>query len=331
MYKATIIVCILLVNVNLGLCQFPGPAGTPGSTAIHKDSSIFMNWAKTVELNLGTQDITDPDSPVVSVGLPEFVLGPADGSSVLSLGDGGQVLLSFDPPITNGPGFDFAVFENAFADGFLELAFVEASSDGDYFESFNAISLHPDTFQFDGFTLAMEAEKIHNLAGKYVANYGTPFDLDELEDHPLLDKEFIRYIRITDVVGSVNPDFGSTDSQGTFINDPFPTPFSSCGFDLDGVGVINQLVSASNLDEQQIFSLYPNPFLDFIILDLNKKNDVEKRTGTLTILSLEGKLIMEITDYTCGEAIQTNLLDSGIYILSFRNAFFQLSDRIFRH
>ena len=127
MYKSIIILCIFLVKANFGLCQFPGPAGTPGSTAIHKDSSIFLNWAKTVEINLGTQDITDPDAPVVSVGLPEFVLGPADGSSVLSLGDGGQVLLSFDPPITNGPGFDFAVFENAFADGLQTPFWVSAS------------------------------------------------------------------------------------------------------------------------------------------------------------------------------------------------------------
>ncbi|MFN6048554.1 MAG: T9SS C-terminal target domain-containing protein, partial [Bacteroidota bacterium] len=54
--------------------------------------------------------------------------GPAASNGVVSLGDGGIATLTFDPPITNGDGFDFAVFENTFLDTFLELAFVEVST-----------------------------------------------------------------------------------------------------------------------------------------------------------------------------------------------------------
>jgi hypothetical protein len=45
-----------------------------------------------------------------------------------------------------------------------------------------------------------------------------------------------------DVVGSITPAYATYDSQGNMVNDPWPTPYSSSGFDLDAVGVINQLV-----------------------------------------------------------------------------------------
>ena len=48
-------------------------------------------------------------------------------------------------------------------------------------------------------------------------------------------------VRITDVVGSIDPALGTKDSLGNLINDPFPTPFASSGFDLNAVGVINAL------------------------------------------------------------------------------------------
>ncbi|MEZ4549679.1 MAG: hypothetical protein R2874_04140 [Desulfobacterales bacterium] len=57
--------------------------------------------------------------------------GPAVGSSFdVVLGRGGSIILTFDPPVENGEGWDFAVFENSFNDFNLELAFVEVSSNG---------------------------------------------------------------------------------------------------------------------------------------------------------------------------------------------------------
>lgn len=76
-------------------------------------------------------------------GMPEIALGPPVGGGccqgsldVVSLGDGGMVVLGFDGnAIADGPGPDFVVFENAFEIGatgelFAEPATVEVSADG---------------------------------------------------------------------------------------------------------------------------------------------------------------------------------------------------------
>jgi hypothetical protein len=63
-----------------------------------------------------------------SYGDDSCALGPAD-NNVVSLGDSGYAIVKFDIPISDGPGFDFAVFENAFDDEFLELAFKPSDLD----------------------------------------------------------------------------------------------------------------------------------------------------------------------------------------------------------
>ena len=37
----------------------------------------------------------------------------APGNGIVSLGDGGEAILSFERFIENGPGWDFAIFENS--------------------------------------------------------------------------------------------------------------------------------------------------------------------------------------------------------------------------
>ncbi|MCE3008637.1 MAG: hypothetical protein LW884_09880 [Bacteroidetes bacterium] len=78
---------------------------------------------------------------------PQNVLGPITApvgpsvpaispSQVVSLGKGGHISLAFDPPIQNGPGVDFIVFENAFFFGpgnsqvYDEWMRVSVSTDG---------------------------------------------------------------------------------------------------------------------------------------------------------------------------------------------------------
>lgn len=161
-------------------------------------------------------------------------LGPAQGGAgVVSLGDRGVITLGFEPPIANGEGWDLAVFENAFDDAFLELAFVEVSSDGATFARF------PSAFEGEGPShpsYAGRAEVICGLAGQYRAGWGTPFDLEQLAAHAAvlegaLDLDAVRYVRIADIVG----DGSERDSLGRPIYDPFPTRLT-VGFDLDGVG-----------------------------------------------------------------------------------------------
>lgn len=257
---------LVLTSVSLLSAQgsFPPAAGQDGSSAISKDSSIIISWATGISLVRGAVQINDPaitasGSNLASFGHASEALHAAEGSSaaVVSLGDGGMATLTFDRLIVDGPGPDFAVFENSFTDNFLELAFVEVSSDGVNFSRFPAVSMTQTNTQTGPWD-ELNPENIHNLAGKYRQGFGTPFDLSELEYKPQVDIYSIRFVRIIDVKGSVDPQYASMDSQGNKINDPFPTPFDSCGFDLDGVAVIN-----GNLE---------NPVVDLNELSLNPES-----------------------------------------------------------
>ncbi|RMG79687.1 MAG: T9SS C-terminal target domain-containing protein, partial [Bacteroidetes bacterium] len=200
---------------------YPPPAGQPGTTAMYKDSSDFIAWAVTCSVSRGWMDIADTALGKVSYGTSSYATGKAD-NSVVSLGDGGTAVLTFNGYLYNGPGPDFAVFENSFSDDFLELAFVEVSSDQINYIRFPAVSLTQDTLQTGTFG-TLDATNIHNLAGKYRAGYGTPFDLDDLKDSANINVDSIVSIRIIDVIGSVNPAYASFDSQGHIVNDPYPT------------------------------------------------------------------------------------------------------------
>jgi hypothetical protein len=175
-------------------------------------------------------NIANPSLGTVSSGTEQDACGIAGDAGLLSLGDAGIAILQFSTPITNGNGPDFAVFENAFNNTFLELAFVEVSSDGQNFVRFPSFSNNDTSFQIGPFG-ASDASKIHNLAGKYRAGYGTPFDLEELKDSTNIDINNISYVKIIDVVGSILPDYCSRDSRGIIINDPWSTPFNEGGFD----------------------------------------------------------------------------------------------------
>ncbi len=256
----------LLEDRRLLTGPYAPAAGQPGSTAIHMDDPAFVGWATGWEdLVRGPQDINDPDGPAASFGAAENVLGKAAGNSfdVVSLGDGGRITLTFDGPIANGPGPDFAVFENGFNDTFLELAFVEVSSDGSHFFRFDAVSLTPPSPQVGGFG-ALNPTNLFNFAGKYRQGYGTPFDLQELADvSPLLDVNHVTHVRIIDVVGRVtaapdNPSWSpSLDSLGNIVNDPYPTPFDSSGFDLDAIGVLNYRQDGHIVDFEDVGASLP--------------------------------------------------------------------------
>jgi len=220
---------------------FAPAAGQPGSTAIAYNDPGIVGWATTVrDLARGPIDISNPAAGLASFGTADSALGPAgtNTGAVVSLGDGGEITLGFAQPITNGPGPDLAVFENSFADTFLELAFVEVTSDGVNFFRFPSVSLTPAATQVASFG-ALDPTNLNGLAGKYRVGFGTPFDLDELAGaSPLLDLSAIQAVRIVDAVGSINPLYATHDSLGNIVNDPWPTAFASGGFDLDGVAVI---------------------------------------------------------------------------------------------
>jgi hypothetical protein len=225
-------------------------AGQSGSTAIAYNDPQFVAWASGISVQRGPMDISNPSSALASYGLPQDALGPATANAaahVVSLGDGGTATVTFDHAITNGSGFDFAVFENGITDTFLELAFVEVSSDGQNYFRFPAVSLTQTATQVGGFG-ALDPTNLNNLAGKYRVGYGTPFDLSELDGiSPLLNVNAVTSVRFVDVVGSIQDAYATYDSQGHKVNDPWTTPFASSGFDLTGVGVIHAVPEPSTL------------------------------------------------------------------------------------
>ena len=228
---------------------FCGAVGTVGCDAIKADSSAFVAWATGITVVRGPRDISNPNSQPATTGADSNALGMptlSNTSDVVCLGDGGMATLTFARPIRNGEGPDFAVFENSFGDSFLELAFVEVSSDGERFVRFPATSLTPTDVQTDTYG-STDPTMINNLAGKYRIGYGTPFDLEELRDSTGIDIDSIVYVRVIDVVGSVDSQYATYDAFGHMVNDPWPTPFPAGGFDLTGVGVIHELIDSTQL------------------------------------------------------------------------------------
>ncbi len=293
--------------------QFSPPAGRQGSTAIHKDSAVFVGWAVGCTVQRGYIDISRPSLGLASAGSCEDAIGMAGTKGTLSLGDAGYAVLTFDPPIANGRGYDFAVFENAFDDYFLELAFVEVSSDGKNFIRFPNTSLTQTHEQISSFG-TLEAEKIHNLAGKYRLFYGVPFDLDTLKHVAGLDVNHITHIRIVDVVGSLNPDYASFDSHGNMVNDPWPTPFHTGGFDLDAIGVIH---TAAVTHTSLHADINPNPMGEDGRIRVYMP---EKGSLALEIFDIYGRKIYRQTEVFTTEgyhelSLRGLSLRSGTYIL----------------
>ena len=89
-------------------------AGSIGTTAMHKDSSAFTDWASACTVERGWQNIADTTLGKTSTGDIYSATEKSGVNGVVSLGDGGSAILTFSSPIINGNGPDFAVFENAF-------------------------------------------------------------------------------------------------------------------------------------------------------------------------------------------------------------------------
>lgn len=302
----------MLAMVPVALwAQFAPAQDQPGTTAMHADSSAFVAWATGCTVERGPMRIDRPENGLASYGADSLALGMPGGTyDVVSLGDGGTATLTFESPIYNGEGPDFAVFENGFANAVnpdtwaLELGFVEVSSDGVNFFRFPAVTYVQTETQLGNAGSIVPAQ-LHNFASKYGAFYGTPFDLDEVEDNELLDKNRITHIRIVDVVGNIDPEYATKDSEGHIVNDPWPTAFASSGFDLDAVGVIYDLAHYSVEDnEADAIALYPNPVKDRLMVKAENLQSVE-------IYNLVGQQVMVSTS----DIVDMGALNQGIYFV----------------
>tara|TARA_B110000879_G_scaffold55062_1_gene77829 strand:+ start:2044 stop:2946 length:903 start_codon:yes stop_codon:yes gene_type:complete len=255
----------LLLSLSAHAGPFPPAAGLPGSTAIAADNPAIVGWATSYS------DYTIGANVDVQFQTPSSALGPAgnsDGNNsgyvfdIVSLGDNGSISLSFAEPITNGDGADFLVFENSFSDSFLELAFVEVSSNGSDFVRFDNISLSPAAVGAFG---NIDTTNILGYGGKYRSGFGTPFDLQDLEskasNHPSLNINYITHVRIVDINGN-GTHFDSLPAPAgpNPIYDPYPSS-GSAGFDLDAVAVMH-------FYQQDFEANVPLPLSSLIILSL---------------------------------------------------------------
>lgn len=257
---------------------------TPSVVGIPMDDQQFVAWATGAVIQRGFIDISDTTAVDTTFslinpnratfGVPQNATGPAEGTStdVVSLGDRGVATLTFEASLFDGSGADFAVFENSFSDVNLELAIVSVSSDGINFFDFPFISNIQDTIQVGSFD-PIDPGKIIGLAGIHPQGIGTPFDLSVLSavaDTSVLDINNVTHIRITDVVGSIDPAYATYDDLGNAVNEPFPTAFGSGGFDLDAVGVIHQNpVSGLDLTASNELSVFPNPASDVLTIEMD--------------------------------------------------------------
>jgi hypothetical protein len=235
-----------LVSSDLHVIAYSNPdQGIPGT------STVFRGWIAAVE------DIhrPNPDSggfamndDYEAVTPPRAVIGrPAEFENfegrthVYSLGKAGTITLAFDDAIVNGPGPDFAVFENGFYAGdsmFAEFAFVEVATTTNAWARFPVTTFATNPVgPFD----MVEVSRTDGVAGKTALEFGAPFDLEWLRHHPnvtngLVDLDRIAYIRMIDIIG----DGTTPDSFGNPIYDAHSSfDANTDGFDLRGIGVIH--------------------------------------------------------------------------------------------
>ena len=249
---AFILHVLFLCAISDAVCQT-----THDFPPIHKSSKAITRWATNCVIVRGYVRADNHESGLASFGKPEDATGPAD-NFVVSLGDGGTAILSFSEPIRNKPGPDFAVFENSFDGKYLELAFVEVSTDSVRWVRFPSVSNTQTSTQIGSFG-TIDPGLVKNLAGKHPSMYGTPFWLEDIADSSGIDINDVNYVRVIDVVGSIDPLYASYDSRGNIINDPWPTPFPQSGFDLDAVAVVDVSLSGEDEHVTDKFYLYPVP------------------------------------------------------------------------
>ena len=133
-------------------------------------------------------------------------------------------------------------------------------------------------------------------------SYGT---FDEVEDTPLLDKSRVTHVRLVDVVGCLDSLYATYDCQGHIINDPWPTPFASSGFDLDAVGVIHDLAHFDVPENaEEAIAMYPNPVRDRLTVKAENLHSVE-------VFNLVGQMVMVSTS----SVIDMSDLNQGVYFV----------------
>ena len=164
--------------------------------------------------------------------MPGIIEGPPVGGGaskgsldVVSLGAGGEIVLSFAPnAIVDGPGADFIVFENPFYIGgdpqkpYAEVGEVSVSDDGTTWVTYPCTATSYPYGQCAGWHAVYSAPGNGISPVDPAAAGGDPYDLADV------GLTHARFVRIRDKSGQVCPDAGGGNADG---------------FDLDAVSIVN--------------------------------------------------------------------------------------------
>ena len=166
--------------------------------------------------------------------LPDIVMGPPQGAGdhmggldVVSLGEGGEIVVGFAPrAIKDGPGPDFIVFENAFfvagdpQNPFAERGEVSVSEDGATWKTFPCTATKAPFGACSGWKPVYSSPE----------NGISPFDVARAggEAYDLADVGLsrARFVRVRDVGATKCP------------SDP-PQKTTNLGYDLDAIAIVN--------------------------------------------------------------------------------------------
>jgi hypothetical protein len=201
-----------------------GAAGSGGEEVTYPET---LPYARTVEwFSPGDgAGFGEDELPDVALGPPRGKGEQAGSLHVVSLGLGGEIVLGFgERAISDEPGPDFIVFENAFWPGgdpsqvYAELGEIAVSQDGETWHTFRCDREGDGEGSFPGCAGATPTQKYDPLDVLPLDAERTGGDAFDLAD---LELESASFVRITDL--------GTLGETGT-----------SSGFDLDAVGLTHQ-------------------------------------------------------------------------------------------
>ena len=149
---------------------YSGPTDTTNSIdpAIPSTSTRFVEWANAID-PARTHFAPRGSTTISATGYNS--LGDLDATEIANGVSPGYLTVTFPKSICNGSGADFAVFENGFTYGspnglFMELAYVEVSSNGSDFARFPSISTNTAPVAGSGSFPATTRQMSITLPGK---------------------------------------------------------------------------------------------------------------------------------------------------------------------
>jgi hypothetical protein len=256
-FVITAVAIVWTGQVWAGIYSGPQETANPIDGAIPSNSPRLVEWANNISsLASGLTYFAPRGSTTISL-TGYNCLGDLNATQFANGDSPGFLTVTFPQGITNGLGADFAIFENGFTFGspnglFVDLAYVEISTNGLAFARFPNLSLNTAPVQGSGAFAGYDMSNVWNLAGKHAQGFGTPFNLDDLlTDALVLSGEVnlnnIQYVKLVDIPG--NGAF--KDSLGNGILDNWLTSGTG-GFDFRlpvglGVGVVNVVPEANSV------------------------------------------------------------------------------------